>query len=77
MDCSVRDDDAGEHRAEHAGVDDGGCASGDGGSDRDEGEFARQAAKTIGTTHHDLKVTQETLWDNLKECLWFSELPLL
>lgn len=45
------------------------------GSGRNEQESARQAADDIGTTHRELTVTKEMLWDNLDQCLWFSELP--
>ena len=47
------------------------------GSDRDETEFARTAARNLGTTHHELAVSKEMLWDNLERCLWFSELPFV
>ena len=45
------------------------------GSDRDEREFARRAADLMGTEHHELAVTKDMLWDNLEQCLWFTELP--
>jgi asparagine synthase (glutamine-hydrolysing) len=47
------------------------------GSDRDESIFARRAAKVIGSQHHELLVTKQMLWDNLEQCLWFSELPFV
>lgn len=47
------------------------------GSDRNEQHFARQAADFLGTEHHELTVTKEMLWDNLKDCVWFSELPFV
>jgi asparagine synthase (glutamine-hydrolysing) len=45
------------------------------GSDKDEKDFARQAANFLGTHHHELPVTRQMLWDQLEDCLWFSELP--
>jgi asparagine synthase (glutamine-hydrolysing) len=45
------------------------------GSDRDEKELARRAAGFLGTEHHELSITRQMLWDNLEDCLWFSELP--
>jgi len=45
------------------------------GSDKNEEEFTRRAAAFLGTTHHDLAITREMLWDNLQDCLWFTELP--
>src|SRR6185312_10933535 len=47
------------------------------GSDRDEQIFARRAAEVVGSRHHELSVTKEMLWDNLEQCLWFSELPFV
>jgi asparagine synthase (glutamine-hydrolysing) len=47
------------------------------GSDRNEREFARQAADFLGTRHHELSVTKELLWEHLESCLWFSELPFV
>lgn len=47
------------------------------GSDRNEQHFARQAADLLGTEHHELTVTKEMLWANLKDCVWFSELPFV
>jgi len=47
------------------------------GSDKDELQFARRAADFIGTTHHELVVTKELLWQNLEEALWYSELPFV
>lgn len=47
------------------------------GSGRNEQEFAAQAAGVIGTEHHELAVTKQALWDNLEQCLWFSELPFV
>jgi asparagine synthetase B (glutamine-hydrolysing) len=47
------------------------------GSNRDEREFARQAADVLGTEHHELAVTKEMLWKHLEDCLWFSELPFV
>ena len=45
------------------------------GSGRNEQDFARRSAEYIGTEHHELTVSQEMLWDNLRQALWFSELP--
>jgi asparagine synthase (glutamine-hydrolysing) len=47
------------------------------GSSRNEQDFARRAAEFIGTEHHELVVTRDMLWDNLKQSLWFSELPFV
>jgi asparagine synthase (glutamine-hydrolysing) len=47
------------------------------GSDRNEQEFARRAADFVGTEHHELTVTKQMLWDNLEQCVWFSELPFV
>lgn len=47
------------------------------GSGRNEQEFAARAAGVIGTEHHELAVTKQALWDNLEQCLWFSELPFV
>jgi asparagine synthase (glutamine-hydrolysing) len=47
------------------------------GSDRDERRFARRAADFVGTAHHELSVTKDMLWENLADCLWFSELPFV
>jgi asparagine synthase (glutamine-hydrolysing) len=47
------------------------------GSNRDEREFARQAADVLETEHHELAVTKEMLWKHLEDCLWFSELPFV
>lgn len=47
------------------------------GSGRNEQEFAARAAEVIGTEHHELAVTKQALWDNLEQCLWFSELPFV
>ena len=47
------------------------------GSERSEQEFAAQAAEFIGTEHHELAVTKQALWENLEQCLWFSELPFV
>ena len=47
------------------------------GSDRNEREFAARAADVLGTAHHELAVTKEMLWENLEDCLWFSELPFV
>ena len=47
------------------------------GSDRDEQIFARRAAAVVGSRHHELSVTKQMLWDNLEQCLWFSELPFV
>jgi asparagine synthase (glutamine-hydrolysing) len=47
------------------------------GSDRDEQIFARRAADVVGSRHHELSVTKKMLWDNLEQCLWFSELPFV
>lgn len=45
------------------------------GSDRNEEAFAARAADFIGSTHHELAVTRDLLWNNLEDALWFSELP--
>ncbi|MFL6736298.1 MAG: asparagine synthase (glutamine-hydrolyzing) [Sphingomonas sp.] len=47
------------------------------GSDRNERDFARRAANFIRTDHHELVVSKQMLWDNLEQCLWFSELPFV
>jgi len=47
------------------------------GSGRNEQEFAARAADVIGTEHHELAVTKDALWENLRQCLWFSELPFV
>jgi asparagine synthase (glutamine-hydrolysing) len=47
------------------------------GSGRNEQEFAARAADVIGTKHHELAVTKGALWENLRPCLWFSELPFV
>ena len=47
------------------------------GSDRNEQEFARRAADFVQTEHHELVVSKKMLWDNLEQCLWFSELPFV
>ena len=47
------------------------------GSERNEQPFARKAATFLGTTHHELSVTKQMLWDNLEDCLWFTELPFV
>jgi asparagine synthase (glutamine-hydrolysing) len=47
------------------------------GSDRDERKFAQRAADFVGTEHHELRVTQDMLWDHLEQCVWFSELPFV
>jgi asparagine synthase (glutamine-hydrolysing) len=47
------------------------------GSGRNEQEFAARAAEVIGTEHHELAVTKQALWENLRQCLWFSELPFV
>lgn len=47
------------------------------GSRANEQEFAARAAADIGTEHHELAVTKQALWDNLEQCLWFSELPFV
>jgi asparagine synthase (glutamine-hydrolysing) len=47
------------------------------GSGRNEQELAEEAAAFIGTEHHELAVTKQALWDNLEQCLWFSELPFV
>ena len=47
------------------------------GSARNEQEFTRQAAAFLGTRHHDLELTKQMLWDNLEDCLWFTELPFV
>ncbi len=47
------------------------------GSDRNEQEFARRAAGVLGTEHHEFSVSRQMLWDNLEDCVWFSELPFL
>jgi asparagine synthase (glutamine-hydrolysing) len=47
------------------------------GSERSEQERAREAAKFIGTRHHELVVTRQMLWDHLEDSLWFSELPFV
>jgi len=47
------------------------------GSDRDEQTFARRAAEIVGSRHHELSVSKQMLWDNLEQCLWFSELPFV
>ncbi|MEO8454991.1 MAG: asparagine synthase (glutamine-hydrolyzing) [Sphingomicrobium sp.] len=47
------------------------------GSDRNERDFARRAANFVGTAHHEISVTKESLWANLADALWFSELPFV
>jgi asparagine synthase (glutamine-hydrolysing) len=47
------------------------------GSREDEGEFARQASGFMASTHHELAVTKAMLWDNLEDCVWFTELPFV
>lgn len=47
------------------------------GSRANEQEFADRAAAVIGTEHHELAVTKQALWQNLEQCLWFSELPFV
>lgn len=47
------------------------------GSSRNERDFAERAAEYIGTEHHELLVSRQMLWDNLEECLWYSELPFV
>jgi asparagine synthase (glutamine-hydrolysing) len=47
------------------------------GSGRNEQEFTRRAAEFLGTTHHDLVVTKQMLWDNLEDCVWHTELPFV
>lgn len=47
------------------------------GSGRNEQEFAERAARVIGTEHHELAVTKQALWENLEQCVWFSELPFV
>jgi len=47
------------------------------GSERNEQDFAQRAAGLIETEHHELNVTKQMLWDNLEQCLWFSELPFV
>jgi asparagine synthase (glutamine-hydrolysing) len=47
------------------------------GSGRNEQEFAARAAEVIGTEHHELAVTKQAMWENLQQCLWFSELPFV
>jgi asparagine synthase (glutamine-hydrolysing) len=47
------------------------------GSSRDERKFARRAAEFVGTEHHELAVSQQALWANLEEALWFSELQFV
>jgi asparagine synthase (glutamine-hydrolysing) len=47
------------------------------GSGRNERRFAQRAAEFLGTQHHGLSVTKQMLWDNLEQCLWFSELPFV
>jgi len=47
------------------------------GSDKNEQQQARGAAELLGTTHHELVVTREMLWQNLEDSLWFSELPFV
>ena len=47
------------------------------GSERDEGGFARRAADLLGTTHHELAVTNADLWAHLEDAVWFSELPFV
>lgn len=47
------------------------------GSPKNEVEFARRASDLMATTHHELAVTKAMLWDNLEDCLWFTELPFV
>jgi asparagine synthase (glutamine-hydrolysing) len=47
------------------------------GSAKNEAEFARRAAESMGSKHHELAVTKAMLWDNLEDCLWFTELPFV
>jgi asparagine synthase (glutamine-hydrolysing) len=47
------------------------------GSGRSERQSALRSAEFIGTEHHELTVTKAMLWDNLEQCLWFSELPFV
>jgi asparagine synthase (glutamine-hydrolysing) len=47
------------------------------GSERNEQAFTRRAAEFLGTIHHDFAVTKQMLWQNLEDCLWFTELPFV
>jgi asparagine synthase (glutamine-hydrolysing) len=47
------------------------------GSRKSEQQQARETAQFLGTAHHELAVTREMLWANLKDSLWFSELPFV
>ena len=47
------------------------------GSDRNEQEFTRRAAEILQTTHHELPVTKQMLWEHVEQCLWFTELPFV
>ena len=46
-------------------------------SGRNEQQLAAEAARFIGTEHHELELSKQQLWDNLEQCLWFSELPFV
>jgi asparagine synthase (glutamine-hydrolysing) len=47
------------------------------GSEKNEEEFTRQVADFLESVHHDVPVTKEMLWNNLEDCLWFTELPFV
>lgn len=47
------------------------------GSSKNEAEFARRASDSMASMHHELAVTKAMLWDNLEDCLWFTELPFV
>ena len=47
------------------------------GSLENEVEFARKGSEFMASTHHELAVTKAMLWDNLEDCLWFTELPFV
>jgi asparagine synthase (glutamine-hydrolysing) len=46
-------------------------------SPKNEEEFARRASAFMDSDHHELAVTKAMLWDNLEDCLWFTELPFV
>ena len=46
-------------------------------SPKNEAEFARRASDFMASTHHEITVTKAMLWDNLEECVWFTELPFV
>ena len=47
------------------------------GSDRDESKLAQRSAEFVGSVHHQLDATKQSLWANLPDALWHSELPFV